>query len=912
MKTLFFYTLNTIRQNRRTSLSIMISVLLASTLLCAMCTYGYTDIRWRVDMEEHANGQWHGELGGEIPAQRLKLIDNNLYVDATMVKGPFTCLRLFGESGLPYLLLRDADENYWNLMGEKNAILEGRVPQRPGEIAVSKSFFEQNPHCRLGDTLTLPRGERRLGSERLDGAAIWQEGERFLETGKEQVTLVGKMDLTTNTTVPGYYAMGYLDREALSGQEELVVYVKLKDIRKTYQVMPRIAEELGIQKDEYGRYENHFDYHSMLLALNFVFPPETSFSLQNMGTLLVYGAILLLVMGAFAMIICGAFQVSAAARMKQLGMFRCVGATPGQIAASILMEGVILSVLPILLSLGIGYGFTVLVMGLYTDIAGEFVYFPVKVRFSPLLGLLCAGLSLITALVAASVPALKIARLSPLEAVRMQEGAGAKAGRRKRGRRAKDAEMSGPVSVGKGIRRADKEGISLLSLIVGFEGELARASHRAQRRAFRGGVLSLTFCLMLLTGFFSMMSLNDFLSQRNKNAREFNIHVRLDLTTETDRKLLNQILAVPGQEESVYYCDTRMAYWASPQEQTRAFQERGGFDSLNLNEWGIVKRDGKYRIRVYLFGMQEEKFDEYCRRCGADPTGFYDTEKVRAVALSAAPLYPEVVNNEAKSRLSYSHLKLAQGQELRLLERTEDSMDTDCEITLEAGALAQEGPQIGDVRNNYTISLYMPLSVYYSVARKLSGQHAGNYYTFVKIRTTPDNDIPVTEQIEKLCGAVMAKEDFVIVSDAREEENNAATMRAMEMVMNCIGLLLGLIGVSNTLSAVSHTMMRRRREFAMLRSVGMDERGVGRLIALEGVRMAISPVLMALTAVAVLLQLLMGFLDVSWREFLPWIPWGKVLAGVLAVMAAVAVSYMACAGRIRKDTIIEAVRDENV
>ena len=43
-----------------------------------------------------------------------------------------------------------------------------------------------------------------------------------------------------------------------------------------------------------------------------------------------------------------------------------------------------------------------------------------------------------------------------------------------------------------------------------------------------------------------------------------------------------------------------------------------------------------------------------------------------------------------------------------------------------------------------------------------------------------------------------------------------------------------------------------------------------------------------------------------------WLPWGKLFVSILAVMAAVAVSYLACAGRIRRDTIIEAVREENV
>ena len=80
--------------------------------------------------------------------------------------------------------------------------------------------------------------------------------------------------------------------------------------------MQQIADAMGIGKDEYGRYENHFAYHTMLLALNFVFPPDAAFSLENIGQILIYAAIVLLVMGAFVMIICGAFQVSASARMK--------------------------------------------------------------------------------------------------------------------------------------------------------------------------------------------------------------------------------------------------------------------------------------------------------------------------------------------------------------------------------------------------------------------------------------------------------------------------------------------------------------------------------------------------------------------------------------------------------------------
>ena len=258
----------------------------------------------------------------------------------------------------------------------------------------------------------------------MDETRVRQAGEVFDRTGEVSVTLVGKLDATTNTSIPGYYAMGYLDRSSLGGDEELVIYVRLKDVRKTYEIMPQIADAVGVEKNEYGKYDNHFRYHTILLALNFVFPPGIEFSIGNWGVPIIYGILLLLAMGCFVMIINGAFQVSARARMRQLGMFRSVGATPMQIAGSVLLEGIVLSAVPVLLSIGIGYLFTETVTGIYSDLAGELLYFPVTVRFPPQVALFSAAVSLLTVLISAALPAWRIARLSPLEAIRMQENGG--------------------------------------------------------------------------------------------------------------------------------------------------------------------------------------------------------------------------------------------------------------------------------------------------------------------------------------------------------------------------------------------------------------------------------------------------------------------------------------------------------
>lgn len=435
MKVLILYTLRSMKNNKRTTLASMMAVLIASTLLCSLCSLFYNQTAWQRDVEIYEGGDWHAEVGGYITKEGLEQIDSNLNIRRTMVKGPFLTVKLPEESRLPYLMLRDADKDYWECMAEKNVITEGRVPAKPGEIAVSKSFFDSNPGFGLGDSLVLPVGHRMVQGEITD-AGIRQEGELFSETGEKNFTIVGKLDLTTPTTTPGYYAMGYLDREELDPADELVVYVQVNRIKETYRVMPQLMEQLGFETNEYGSYENHFRYHGRLLSLYFVFPPAEGFSadmLERYSTLFLYAALVVLVAAAFVLIIHSAFAMSAGSRIKQLGLFRSVGASPGQIRAFVLFEGIAVSILPIAAGIMLGCLFSVLAMRVYTGILGDLLYFPMHLRFPPGIILGAVFISLTAVLVSAAIPASRMARLTPVDAIRMQTDAAGKKRRKKAG-----------------------------------------------------------------------------------------------------------------------------------------------------------------------------------------------------------------------------------------------------------------------------------------------------------------------------------------------------------------------------------------------------------------------------------------------------------------------------------------------
>lgn len=882
MRVLLRYTLDTLRKNKRTTLACMAAILLSSTLLSALCIYAYTQLMWQADIEEYYEGSWHGELGGELTIEDLKVVDSTLSVEKTMVKGPFCAVRLPEGAQLPYLLLRDADQGFWEEMGEGNAVLEGHIPTQPGEIVVSKSFFDRNPQYQLGDTVTLPVGNRVAGDQVIN-EGVRQKGEEFLQTGERTLRLVGKLDLTTPTTMPVYYAMGYLDRGTLTDSEELVIYLKMKDIRDTYREMPRIAEALGIDKDEYGDYENHYRYHTKLLAFRGVFDPEAEKRIDL--NKLTYAAIILLVAAAFVVIIHSAFALSAGARIRQLGMFRSVGATPWQIGFSILFEGLVLSAVPIPLSMGLGYLFSLGVYRIYTGILGDLLYFPITVRFSWPLAVAGAVISLATVVISAFLPARRAAKMSPIEAIRGGKRTG-------------------------GLKKARRHPV--FGRLFGFEGELVASSYAANRRAFRSSITALSLCLALVTGFFCSLRINDLITEFNRSLGNYGIFARISSAWEMDEEVLDEILASPKILEKAYYSYTSASLWVEESWQTEEFTENGGFQAVNPRKSNVLARDGKYRIRVLLFGLDNETFDRYCLSTGQEPEAFYDKENPRAVTVSWAMRYPDTASS-LKAREGYPMLKLAPGQTLMLEEKISDTMETDLKFPVTVGAVATEPPPLDYMLLDYNVALYFPMEAYYAVVADFLPEYAAKTYTVSMVaKTGKEDEIAVTEELRDFCESNWSTDDIYVIGDEEEARDAQISNRAMQTVINCIGFLLGLIGVSNALSAVSNSLRQRRREFAMLRSVGMDMDGVNRLLAIEGLRMIFTPVLFGIPTALIISGILVGLTDITWMDFMGSFPLLEVALICVAIMAAVWLAYRISARQLRRDTIIEAIRDDKV
>lgn len=255
MKLLFEYTIDYLFRNRRSSIAIMVAILMTSTMMSALTGFLYNVYTDNIGYILREAGNWHGELFDNTRGSQLPTIEAFDSIESIMIKGNWKAAQI-DDPRRDYLVWRDANTEYWESMPEGGiAILEGRIPTQSDEIALSKQYFKSHPDLKLGDKLTLPLGNRVLPDGSIvEPQNVVQPGESFVQTGEVTLTVVWKLDATTSSTVPAYTALGYLAPEAIAPDDDVTVYFRFHNIRDTYKELPKIAEAVGYEKDEYGNY----------------------------------------------------------------------------------------------------------------------------------------------------------------------------------------------------------------------------------------------------------------------------------------------------------------------------------------------------------------------------------------------------------------------------------------------------------------------------------------------------------------------------------------------------------------------------------------------------------------------------------------------------------------------------------
>ena len=584
---------------------------------------------------------------------------------------------------------------------------------------------------------------------------------------------------------------------------------------------------------------------------------EKASALQGRGTMLLgFWLVILLVMAvSLILIIHNAFAVSMNARIHQLGIFSSVGATPGQIRVSLLQEAGILCGIPVwvgdLFGLVLSFGVIQAVNRLAEGIDGrrEAVW-----SYHPLVFAVTMAASVGTVLVSAWLPAWKLSRLTPLQALR---GAGDPWLKKKRDSR-------------------------VLAAVFGIEGELAGNALKAQRKALRTSSLSLTlsflgFTLMLCFFTLSGISTDHTYFERYQDAWDVMVTVK---DTELEEFAYGEELRnLPDVRSSAVYQKAEAVCQFPETAVSGKVRELGGLKALAGE--AVETEQGGYQVQAPLVILDDSSFEEYCSQIGIVP----DT--------GGCIVLNRIWDSENSSFRYREYVPFIEEEMGMLTLLNSENSGSTAEIPVLA--YTREVPVLREEYEDYALVQFLPLSIWEQVKESLGDSQPDLY-----IRILAEE--PTLEKLNALEMAVeeQAGQEYTLEMENRIQEklDNDRMIQGYQILIGAFCVLLAMIGIANLFSNTLGFLQQRKREFARYLSIGMTPESMGKMLGIEAAVIAGRPLLITVPLAAGSVSFMITVSGLKPVEFLTRAPVVPASLFFLMMAASVALVYWIGARRL--------------
>lgn len=654
-----------------------------------------------------------------------------------------------------------------------------------------------------------------------------------------------------------------LVNEDLSDEQEIVVDVYLKKIKNVFRDMAEIAELAGLS-------EEAVTYHYELLNLYLVRDSRDS-ALRWVFPF----ALLVTATACFSLILVihNAFAVTMNSRIHQFGILASIGATPKQILVCLLQEASALCAVPIaagsifgiLLSMGIVSGMNVIL----ADVGRRMV---LPFRFHPVILFLSLAASVLTVCISAWIPARKLSRLTPLEAIR---------------------------NTGE-LQLKEKRSSRFLAFFFGIEGELAGNALKAQRKAMRTAFTSLLLAFLAFSFMMCFITIT-VVSQRETYFAKYQDswdvmatlkNMEIDAFEETD--VLQEL---GGMQSCVIYQKAMAKRYVTSEEISEEMQAVGGFG--NAAEDYVSVNDGAWLVNAPIVILDDASFLEYCVKIGAEPS------LDGAVILNRTC---DATDPNFRERRMLPYLK-EYGRTTQLRQAGQEEKMAEIPVV----SYTQEVPVLREEYGTldfYELVHFLPVSLWKEIKGEIGGQEEDIY---IRILAKDGVTLPELDEVE---AAVLTclKDVCEIETENRIQEkiDNDKMFAGMKAILSVFCVLLAIIGIGNVFSNTLGFVRQRKREFARYLSVGLTPAGIRKIFCIEALVIAGRPVLIALpvTALAVAFFIKMSYLEpLLFIREIPFLPIGSFVLGIFFF---VALAYYLGAKKVMGSSLADSLRDDTM
>ena len=641
--------------------------------------------------------------------------------------------------------------------------------------------------------------------------------------------------------------------EELSQKEKVVADVYFKNARTIYSDMPLIAAQLGLNKDS-------IQYNALLLSRYFIHDPEDA---TPPMLLTLYAVILIIVAVSLILIIRGSFELSMNARIHQFGIFSSIGATPRQIRTCLLQEAMALSILPMLIGsmsgILISYGVIKAVNFFASDVSGrhEAVF-----QYHPSIFALTVLISFLTVIFSAWIPARKLSRMTPLEAIRNTSG----------------------------LLLKKKKHSRFLSCIFGMKGELAGNALIAQKKHLRISTLSLLLSFLgfsIMICFTTLADISTRYTYFERYQDVWDIMITLKDTKISDFGLTDDLQDISGIKDATVYQKAEAMTFLPEGLQSDELSSLGGFESVS----GTPNENGQFQVSSPIVVLDDRGFLNFCSQIGITPS------------LDGAIVLNQIWDS-INSNFRYKEYVpfVREDNQKTILYKNDKTVE------IPVLSYTQKSPTLREEYDNYALVHFIPLSMWNKTLGEVCEAESDSYIRIFSNGTANLTDLNTLEQeIVRL-----VSEQYEIESENRVQErlSNDSLIQGMVMILGAFCVLLAIIGIANVFSNTLGFLRQRKREFAQYMSIGLTPQEMRKMFFIEAFVIAGKPLLITLPLTVLFVQFAVtaSYLNpmVFWSEA-PILP---ILIFAAAIVLFVALAYYIGGKRLLQCDLNETLRND--
>ena len=748
----------------------------------------------------------------------------------------------------PYIYISSVDKEYFNELH----LISGRFAENDSELVISNHINTNGgASYKIGDIITLKYGERVIEGVNTLANNEYYEEETLNIVGEKTYTIVG---IVERSNFEDYSASGYSTFTLDMNDGNDNVFVMFKNKKKIIKQSEDLAKKLG--------YNNAISYNSTLLALY----GESTYGniMKSMITMIVI--MLSLVSIGCIVVIYNSFAISVMERKKEFGLLSSIGATKKQLSYTVFFEALIEGIIGIILGICgayIGIGTVILIIN---NLIGDILVLKLNLVTNIVFIIIPVIFMILVIFISALVPSRRAAKVSPIEAIRQNDD----------------------IKINKKKIKTGK----LVNKLFGIEGEIALKNIKRNKKKYRVTIVSLFISIVLFISFSSYMNytIDTASSVMGEVPYDYQISYFGDDNDIDALDKISEIIKSNDVKEYVSYSASNLSIignYTYSDEYLDFYKSAYGDDGIKA----LTNLKYQY-ISIYI--LDDISYNKYKELIGLDKDSVILLNKFKGVSYG---------NNK---RVNYDIPVINNGDiNIKICNFDDNDEDVDttkyCNkkidnifITNKSFDLIEEFSYMSDFKLIVNKKLYDNIS------------DSGTHYTqYNIISDNTDNIDKLTKELDKYDNV-----NYTNVKESMKQANNMILVVKI-LMYGFIGLIT-LIGVTSVFNTISTSMALRKREFAVLRSIGLTRKGFNKILFFESLFFGLKSLIYAIpVSLGVTIIIHYALADMMSINSIV-IPWKAIIISIVSVFVIVLLTMMYSTSKIKKHNIIEQIREENI